>query len=277
MMVEFTEDRTFYLEPHPTPSGTGTTYNKNSCTGLLINLSNPGSGIFKTKVLGPQLVPFFGAFDAAATQQQGGYQGSEPPGWQRWMGFAQSNSAPYRQCTVVGAKYEFRAEQLHNAFLQPGQGSKSMAITHWIDKRPDSVSQVNTLSEIQNIRNVRQHNLVCITDQVDQTHQVIPNAQQCFGSGTYSAKKFWGLNDIKDNQDKLGGRYHSTVGFNGPDDQAYLHIALNDRIETEDPQGYVMPSILIRVKVKLMCLLSEANGTSNWTSATTGADAGGGE
>jgi hypothetical protein len=265
MTVEFTEDRSFFIEPANTPTGTGNTYNKNGCTGLTLDLTDPGKGMFRP---GTQSRPNFGAYHPTESSQNGGYDGTTPQGWSRWMGYAGTSSAPYRECTVIGAKYEFRVEQLHNKDLTAGNGSKTMACMHWIDKRFDSASASNVISELQNIRNIRQSNMVCLHDQNDSTVQVNPIAQQTAGSGTYSCKKFWGITDIKDNMHELGGQYQNTETWTGPINNAYLHIAFLDRIEGQLPAGYVLPALLVRVKVKQICLLTQPNATSNWTSAT---------
>lgn len=264
-MIEFVEDRTFYLEPNgdivdnpPAP------FLKRTTCGLNMVLTNPFDGVFK---LGTNENPFAGPL-ASTTGQQGGNLQDQPPGWDRWLGFGPES--PYREGIVVGAKYEFRVEQLHRT-VGAGSGVKTFACMHWIDKKEGGIINIEQITDLQAKRGVRQSNMVGLHDNVSATSQANANAQQCGGSGTYSCKKFWGITDIKDNLYEKGGQYTSPGQFAGPNNNAYLHIAFCDRITGPTPSGYVMPGLLVRVKVKLIMLLTQAN--SGFNKAVGGAGA----
>lgn len=269
-MIEFVEDRTFYLEPNgdfvdnpPAP------FLKRTTCGLNMVLTNPFDGVFR---LGTNENPFAGPL-ASTTAQQGGNPGNQPPGWSRWLGYGPE--APYREGCVVGAQYEFRVEQLHRT-VSAGGGVKTFACLHWIDKKESGIINTAQITDFQGRRGVRQSNMVGLHDSASATSQANPQAHQAGGSGRYSCKKFWGINDVKDNLFEKGGQYTSPGQFAAPSDNAYLHIAFCDRITGPQPSGYVLPALLVRVKVKMIMLLTQANSGFNKAVGGVGAVAGGG-
>lgn len=263
-LVEFVEDRTFYLLPNGDTTA-GPPFAKRTTCGLNVCLTNPFDGCFN---LGTNNNPFGGALDTADTAQQGGNTSPQPPGWARWLGYAGTH--PYREGCIIGAKYEFRVEQLHRV-VTAGSGVKTFAVMSWIDKEEGGIINTATITALQSKRGVAQANMTGIHDTQSMTAQTQPNAHQAGGRGTYSCKKFWGINDIKDNLYEKGGQYNAPGSHLAPTDNAYLHIAFCDRIEGANPAGYVLPGLLVRVKVKMMALLTQPNSAFNLPSGGAGA------
>jgi hypothetical protein len=108
------------------------------------------------------------------------------------------------------------------------------------------------------------------------TKEAQPSSQQAYQTGTYSCKKFHQIKDIKDNLDMIGGQYHNASSFVGPAKDAWLRIAVTDRLTSGNhATNYVLPDMLIRVKIKFACLLTMPNNKSNIDNI--GDEAGGGE
>jgi len=258
-MVEFVHDETYFLAS----SG----LKGNNSTGLRFNLGNP----FETAVVGLLAQPFWGGFSQNTSSNMSGAAYSDPPhGWSRWMGFGTQAGAPapYRQCTVVGATYTARFEQLHKAAeppVDPAAGVKAFSVFARVAKdgsaNPLTTAQAD-ITKWQNCRGITQRNMTPI--HVGQSLEANSVAQQCSITGSYNAKTFHGIKDLRDNFESLSGQYAGENVFTPPTDDAFLQLAMVDRL-TSGAHGdnYIMPDMLIRVKINFKCMLTQANRTYN--------------
>ena len=257
-IVEFVHDETYYVHPNGVKGA-------NSC-GLRFNLSNP----YATAANGILSVPWWGAIDTnASTNMSGTAFESPPPGWSRWLGFGDSGiPAPYRQVIVLGADYTIRYEQLHKTGdppVDPEAGVKAFSVFTQVAQDVTNDTLLQPEAQIYNwqaARGQKQRNMIPI--HVGNTRETNSVAQMASDGGSFKTKSFFNVTDLKDNYDDLAGQYVGTTTFTAPNDQAYLRIAMVDRLPTiPHASNYIMPDMLIRVKIKFKCMLSHPNSTFN--------------
>lgn len=275
IMKELVYDMTFQFVTMPEQTASGST--KHNCCGLMFSLNNPGKGpgaIFLKGTSPDQYYdPYWGNYKADRTRAQQAFgpaadtgdidHSQAPPGWSRWVGA--SDTTPYRQATVVGALWEVRAEQLHKVFGNTtAQKARAICMMTRIDKTTsENTGNTQLVHEWQDSRNTYQTNM---TPPISTATGGPANStqQQAYQKGSWSAKKFFGIGDIKDNQDTLGARYYSTNTLADPTHNAFLNIGFFDRIpNSSSSTANYLPDFLVRVKIKMMCLLTEPHSGFN--------------
>lgn len=242
--------------------------NKSNTYGVCFNLTDLFNGPAATvQTAAEPIAPYWGAVDPSLSSNQSGQaHTSKPNGFTRYIGDGgTTNDAPYRNYMVVGGKYEIRAEQIHRTGPgAPAQEnlSKCLAMVVRKDRNLDELASSAILSTWQNFRDVKQVNLTALAaSNVNRPSSGTNQQAKC--SGTFSAKKWFDVKDIKDNLNRLGGSFNDLGTYIPPEEHCYLQVAFMDRLHLGDDTGYVMPDMLVRVKYRALVLCTETNQLRN--------------
>lgn len=242
--------------------------NKSNTFGLCFNLVDLFSGPAATiQTAADPIGPYWGALDPSISSNQSGQANTtKPNGFTRYIGDGgTTNDAPYRNYMVVGGKYEIRAEQVHRTGAgapSPDNLTKCLAMVVRKDRNTDELASSALLSTWQNYRDVKQVNLTALV-QSNTNRPAVSTNQQARCKGTFSAKKWFDIKDIKDNLNRLGGSFNDEGTYIPPEEDCFLQIGFMDRLHLGDDGGYVMPDMLVRFKYKALVLCTETNQLRN--------------
>jgi len=259
-LMECVFDQTYVLKPNGS--------SKSNTFGLCFNLTDLFNGPAATVQPAAQPIgPYWGAVDTALSSNQSGQSNqSKPNGFTRYIGDGgTTNDAPYRNYMVVGGKYDIRAEQIHRTGPgAPEQANltKCLAMVVRKDRNLDELASSAILSTWQNFRDIKQVNMTALAaSNVNRPSSGTNQQGKC--SGTFSAKKWFDVKDIKDNLNRLGGSFNDVGTYIRPEEDCFLQIAFMDRLHLGDDEGYVMPDILVRFKYRALVLCTETNQLRN--------------
>lgn len=257
-MVEFVRDETFVLR--------GNALDKDSNSmGLRVQLLNPEQGMAWSVT---QANPYWGAFDPASSHQSLEDLTAPPPGWGRWLSPTSSTAlgeAPYRRGMVVGGSYECRSELLARTDnVDSTNMVRALAVCSYITPQGPSEAQsgLADISDVQNFRNTKRNNITVPAGMGGNTG-TSSVGQQVTQTGTFSTKRQFGVTDLRDGQDRFSGIYSGAGDtWTKPEEFLQLTVGYYDRCKTLDAaleDHYVMPDILVRLKVKYTVLLTTPN------------------
>lgn len=252
--VQFVHDETYFMNGNGV-KGTNT-------MGMRFDLTNP----FNPAGLGIDETPFWGAFNANTSSVMSGQPYDAPvDGFSRWCGFAEN--APYAQCLVMSAKYDIRFEQLHkdpDAVPDPLSGVQAFSVCTTVKK--DLVNNLtvmeSNITDWQKARGVKQNNMTPLI--VDKVGPANSTANQSLQHGSYNARSFHSVQDLKDNYEALAGQFVGVGQFTPPNERAYLTVGVLDRLtDGAHDDAYVLPDLLVRVKITYDCELTQVNEVNN--------------
>lgn len=240
--------------------------------GLCFNLTdlfNGPAATIPTPAGSPApLVPYWGSYNNTDTlNQSGAAYNAKPPGFTRFIGDGgTTNEAPYRNYMVLGGKWSIRVEQIHKTSAAAPEGqdlAKLIAIcTRYGRNNTDALGPEQSLQDWQGHRGMKQSNATALAASGTNRPSSSSN-QQIRQSGTFSAKKWFSVKDIKDNLNRLGGSFNDEGTYVPPEEDCFLQIAMFDRIRRGDPTGYVLPNVMIRFRYEAIVLCNETNQLNN--------------
>lgn len=237
--------------------------------GLCFNLTNLFDGVANTiPTAASGNVPFWGAYNnTSSLNQSGALYTAKPPGFTRFIGDGgTTNEAPYRNYMVVGGKWQIRVEQVHKVSAAAPEGqdlAKLIAICTRLGRNnTDALGPTQSLQDWQQHRGMKQSNATALAASGTNRPSSSSN-QQIRQTGTFSAKKWFNVKDIKDNLNRLGGSFNDEGTYIAPEEDCFLQIAMFDRIRRGDPMGYVLPNVMVRFKYEAIVLCNETNQLNN--------------
>lgn len=257
-------DETYLMKPGAT--------DKDNTMGLCFNLNDLISGPASTMAGTFPKSPYWGArlLDNPPVQgcinMSGKSDAAQPQGFDRYISYPNpsSSDAPYQSYTVVGGKWTFRIEQIHQT---EGTGTtqdelcKLIAVatryarTAVVD---DGLRADTKLTNWQSGRDVQQVNLTALASAGTNRPSSSTN-QQGRISGTWSSKKFFGYKDVKDNLLRVGGSYNEEGDIIFPEDNCFLQLGIFDRLPRGDDIGRVLPDFNIRFRYESLVLCTDVN------------------
>lgn len=248
----------------PGSSGKGT-----NTFGLCFNLNDLENGPAATITSAAEGTgPYWGDVNIPDSYNQSGESMSEPPfGFTRFIGDGSStNTAPYRAYTVVGGKWNIRVEQVHKtgaAAPAANDLAKLVGVCSKLGReKVNTIGANEDLSKWQNTIGVQQSNMTSLVSSGTNRPSTSGN-QQIRQSGTWSAKKFFDIKDIKDNLERIGGDRNEAGTYIPPEDNCYLQVGFFDRIRNGDDAGYVMPNVMVRFRYEAVVLCTSQNMSRN--------------
>ena len=237
--------------------------------GLCFNLTNLFDGPANTiPTAADGTVPFWGAYlNTETLNQSGDAHNAKPYGFSRFIGDGSTTtSAPYKNYMVLGGKWTLRVEQTHKTGASAPSTqdlAKLVAVVSRYGRDNDSALGPNqSLSEWQNHRGIKQSNMTALAASGTNRPSSGSN-QQVRQSGTFSAKKWFDVKDVKDNLNRLGGSFNDSGTYIPPEEACFLQIGFFDRLRRGDDTGYVMPNVMCRFRYEAVVLCTETNQLNN--------------
>lgn len=252
-------DETYLMKPNAV--------DKDNTMGLSFNLNNLLLGPAATMQGTFPFAPYWGAFDLASSINMSGKANvAQPDGFARYIAYPNptASDAPYQTYVVVGGKWSFRIEQIHQT-EDPGTNGNELCKLLSVCTRyartsvVDNTLQASTkLQTWQDGRDVQQINMTALSAAGINRPSSSTN-QQGRMSGTWSSKKFFGYKDIKDNIERVGGTYNEDGDIVSPEDNCFLQLGIFDRLPRGDDAGRILPNFNIRFRYEAIVLCSDVN------------------
>ena len=248
----------------------GNGISKDNTMGLCFNLSNLFAGPAATMDFTSPKSPYWGSAVGATSgnvNMSGNPDSAQPKGFSRYITNGdKTNPAPYSNYMVVGGKWTARFEMLHET---EGAGTPSNELVKLISvaSRPSrdllySVQGDTPLTDWQGHRGVQQANLTGLVSTGSNRPATSTN-QQARLSGTWSAKKWFNVQDLKDNLNRLGGSFNQSGDYIPPEEDYFLQLGIFDRLPRGDTVGKIFPDFNIRFRYEAIVLCLEPNQLNN--------------
>ena len=247
----------------------GNGLSKDNTMGLCFNLSDLFEGPAATQDFTAPKSPYWGAaVGTASINMSGNPDTQQPKGFSRYITTPTpvGSTAPYKNYMVLGGKWTARFEQIHEttgAGIPAPELVKLISVASRYGRDTTNSLQADTkLTSWQGHRGIQQANMTALVSAGTNRPSTSTN-QQTRLSGTWSAKKWFSVTDIKDNLNRLGGSFNQDGTYVPPEEDCFLQLGIFDRLQRGDPDGKIFPNFNIRFRYEAIVLCTETNQLQN--------------